>query len=78
MKFAIVLLLLAGCEWGTQSFAPDQCIRNQIFERCLTTVPKGPDHTRYNDWSEVIEECGSQAYYQSLRDKDTIKPECKL
>ena len=74
MKYAFVLLLLAGCD--VQS--PDQCLRNQLFERCLSLIPKGPEHTKYNDWSEVVEMCGTQAYYQSLRVRTNIKPECQL
>lgn len=57
---------------------PDQCMRREIFEACLARVPKGPDSVQYNDWSEVVEECGSQAYYQALRKPERIKPECRL
>ena len=31
-----------------------------------------------NDWSEVVSECSSVSYYQSLRKGNYIKPECRI
>lgn len=45
----------------------DQEIRRDIFMECLRVVPQGPAATKYNDWSEVVNECGDQAGYMSLR-----------
>lgn len=50
----------AGCKY-------DQDVRREIFMECLHVVPQGPVATKYNDWSEVVDECGEQAKYMSLR-----------
>lgn len=34
---------------------------------CLRTAPAGPQSTKYNDWDEVVEACGSEAYYIALQ-----------
>jgi hypothetical protein len=67
-------LLLAACE---NKMEPDQCLRNELFKQCMSMVPPGPQSTHYNDWSEVISECGSQAYYQALRPVSEIPKGCK-
>jgi len=74
-----VSLSLAGCD--SPASVPirecDQCMREQIFKECLALVPKGPERTTYNDWYEVVSECESAAYWQSLRRVENIKPECR-
>lgn len=65
LKIAAALLLLttlAGC-----GPVPDQELRRQLFKECLSVVPKGPERTVYNDWDEVVSECGRQAYSMSLQ-----------
>lgn len=42
-----------------------QEMRTEIFMKCLEKVPKGPEKTHYNDWSEIVEACESAAFYQS-------------
>ncbi len=66
IAFIIAALVLTGCDAYKQTL-PDQALRRQIFTDCLKNLPAGPDQTRYNDWAEVVNECGSQAYYQSLK-----------
>ncbi len=56
----------------------DQCMRREIFQQCMKALPAGPKATRYNDWGEVVSKCEDVAYYQSLRRKSWIKPECQL
>lgn len=78
MKTVIVILvvLLAGCSEAPTpqpSRYPDQALRREIFEMCLKTVPAGPAQTKYNDWDEVVAECGSQAYYLALQLPDQPK-----
>jgi hypothetical protein len=68
-------LLLVGCE---EPARPDQCMRREIFQQCMKALPAGPQATKYNDWDEVVSQCESVAYHQSLRKSDSIKPECKL
>lgn len=75
---AAALLVLAGCEKiAEQQSHPDQCLRRQLFEACLAKVPQGPQATHFNDWSEVVSECGSQAYYLSIRSVQQISKECR-
>lgn len=79
MKPIIILaaLMLVGCDKPPQSMREvDQCLRREIFMQCLAAVPKGPESTRYNDWDEVVSQCGSQAYYTALRRISQIKEEC--
>lgn len=81
--FLIVLLaaMLMACEdrqpgdW--ESTIADQCLRAELFEKCMKMLPVGPQTTHYNAWDDVIKECGSQSYYQSLRRKALVKPECR-
>lgn len=55
----------------------DQCLRSTVFQQCMKVLPAGPLATKYNDWDEVVSECGRQAYYQSIRNRQFIKPECQ-
>ena len=70
--------LVAGCD-GTRTEQPilDQCMRQELFETCMASLPAGPNETVYNDWAEVVDECHSVATYNSYRMKANIKPECK-
>ncbi len=80
MKRALLLfvvVLLAGCNVPQDTSAPDQCLRREIFKECLAALPAGPVATKYNDWDEVVEECERSAYYQSRRNIEAIKPECR-
>lgn len=83
-RVACALLLvaaLAGCgkakEAMEASTIADQCLRVELFHRCLAALPAGPQAAKYNDWDEVVSECGSQAFYQSLRRREFVKPECR-
>ncbi len=60
-----------------QASDPDQCLRVELFERCMKSLPAGPKQTQYNDWAEVVSECQSASYYQSMRSQKHIKPECR-
>ena len=78
MKFAILIaaVLLAGCSEEVTN-GPDQCLRAELFKACMAVLPAGPLATKYNDWDEVVSQCGSTAYYQSQRKTIFIKPECR-
>lgn len=82
MKYTILLaLLLAGCDMSPPPVSPkksfDQCLRATLFQRCMQLLPAGPDHTRYNDWSEVVDACEEAAKWQSMRFEAYVKPECR-
>ena len=59
-------LLAAGCgpqeKWGQ-----DQKLQAELFFKCLKHIPKGPLASKYNDWDEVVSECGSQARLMSWK-----------
>lgn len=78
--FALVIMLaLAGCDDGPIASSPvvDQCMRAELFQSCMKSLPAGPVATQYNDWDEVVDSCSSAAYYQALRQREHIKPECQ-
>jgi len=60
----ILLLCVSGCDF-IPAWETDQKLRREIFNECLKNLPAGPDETKYNDWDDVVEECGEQAYYLS-------------
>ena len=71
-----VALVLAGCE-RVQGPQPDQCMRADLFAKCLSLLPAGPASTQYNDLSKVVKACQQASYHQSLRSLAQIKPECR-
>lgn len=76
----LALTVLAGCDAVTPpppSQGPDQCLRREIFQQCLASLPKGPTATVNNDWAEVVDECETAAWKQAYRQSKFIKPECK-
>ena len=76
---AVSVLALTACsvEHTESKTVVDQCLRAQLFDRCVKIIPPGPLATRYNDWDEVIGECGGQALSQSRRLRETVKLECR-
>jgi hypothetical protein len=71
----LTLLGLVACDpLGCDDGLVDQCLRKQVFDKCMDEAPKTGLVT---NWNKVISECGSQAYYQSIRRPSQIKPECK-
>jgi hypothetical protein len=83
MKKLILLtvLLLAACSKDDNPFIDErvanQCLRRELFNECMKSLPAGPLATKYNDWDEVVAECGSQAYYMSHRRESTIPVGCR-
>ena len=83
MKLAALIAaaaVLVGCQKAPgekpSGHVFDQCFRAAAFERCLTLAPAGPQVTKYNDWSEVIDSCDDAARYQSWRPKANVPDEC--
>lgn len=79
MKIFIIIslvFLVCGCSEKPTDTVVDQCLRQQIFSECLKTVPPGPTTTKYNDWDDVVDSCGNQAYYNSLRTRSFVDPKC--
>lgn len=71
-------VLLAACvPERTQAY--DQCLRQQLFQQCMSNLPKGPERIHNsNDWDEVVSECGEQARMLSVRKAVVVKPECRV
>jgi hypothetical protein len=57
----VLFSLLVGCGIDSQYGVTDKKAEQELFFKCMEKVPPGPVATHYNDWSEVIEECGQQA-----------------
>ena len=83
MKKLILLtvLLLAACSKDDKPFIDERvsnlCLQREIFNECMKMLPAGPVATKYNDWDEVVRECGKQAYYLSIRKESTIPQGCR-
>lgn len=76
--FVAVFVALCACaDSPIDVKSADRCIEREIFKDCMALIPVGPTHVVNNDWADVIEECRTTAYYQSLRSGRNIKPECK-
>jgi hypothetical protein len=77
----LTILLLAACSKDDKPFIDErvanQCLRRELFNECMKILPAGPVATKYNDWDEVVAECGSQAYYMSHRKESTIPAGCR-
>ncbi len=69
---------LTGCDAGQVPYARDQCLRTTLFQACLAAVPVGPQTTVENQWAEVVKQCESAAFYQSIRPTASIKAECAI
>jgi len=69
---------LCGCSPSEpKKVISDQCLRQELFQKCMKLVPAGPRTVgTSNDWEEVVAECGNQSRYASYRHREFIKPEC--
>lgn len=78
-SYAIIILsfVLVGCEVPRPTNGVDQCLRQELFSKCLAELPKGPEAAVYNDWAEVVTSCQNAAYSHSLRKYEYVKPECR-
>ena len=77
---AVVLAQMVGCSKGgvlEPAYGYDQCLRREILKECMANLPAGPVSTKYNDWDEVVSECGTQAGRLSWRNLDNVKAECR-
>ena len=79
--FLLLPLFLIACSKNDKPFIDDRvsnlCLQREIFNECMKMLPAGPVATKYNDWDEVVSECGNQAYYMSHRKASTIPAECR-
>lgn len=78
----IPLLLVAACSKNDisktlEQQVPDQCLRRELFNECMKSLPAGPVATHYNDWDDVVSECRAYAWSASVRYDSVIKKECQ-
>ena len=57
----LLTAVLAGCGDVAEYGVTDKKAEQELFFRCLEKLPVGPVTAHYNDWSEVVEECGKRA-----------------
>lgn len=79
MKLPLTLcltFLLTACFSDDTHTRVDQCKRIELFQQCLAAIPKGPEKTVYNDWSEVVESCDDISHRQSFKLKKQIPVGC--
>jgi hypothetical protein len=76
LTLLISLILITSCEKKDRTML-DMCLQREIFKECMESLPAGPTSTHYNDWDEVVKECGTIAHHHSTRRESTIKNECK-
>lgn len=58
---AMLAAWLAGCGITAEYGVTDKKAEQELFFKCLEKLPAGPVDAHYNDWAEVVEECGAQA-----------------
>lgn len=82
-KFAFAVFIgvaLLGCDReSVVKTEADQCIRARIFKECMDSIPKTPVVTHENNTAiaNIVKQCDTTAYYQSLRKSSSILPACK-
>ena len=72
LKVGALLLLVGsmglsatGCD--QPKWQLDEKLRAELFFKCLKHLPAGPVAAKYNDWDEVVAECGAQARQMSFK-----------
>jgi len=66
LSILIALLTVSGCTPVSDDvIQARKDLKIELFEKCMRLLPDGPQTTKYNDWAEVVEECGRQAYNMS-------------
>lgn len=64
MKFITLVMLstLISCAYDNGcSTEYSHSKREEMFFKCMESLPAGPNQVKYNDWDEVVSECGNQA-----------------
>ena len=72
---AILLILLTSAFIYTccvalppmPTYRTDYQKSQELFLKCLETVPAGPTHVKYNDWDEIVESCRQSAFSLSQK-----------
>lgn len=83
----ILFILLTGCVETprerriafNEKYALDVCLQREIIKEILQNLPKGSDKLTAagNDWDEIIVEAKKAAREMSVKEKESVKPECR-
>ena len=69
----LILALLAGCE---PSSITDQCLRKELFSKCMDLSPADPANTMYQNKDELVSYCEEASFSRSSRPRAQVKAEC--
>lgn len=69
----LIFVLLAGCEPSTIT---DQCLRKELFSKCIELSPADPANTMYQNRDELVSYCEKASFSRSSRPRDLVKAEC--
>ncbi len=65
LSVSLMVLLATGCD--REKWEMDKKIQEEVFFKYLKHLPAGPLAAKYNDWDEVVSECGVQARHIAYR-----------
>ncbi len=71
--FLLVLALLAGCGPSTIT---DQCLRKELFSKCMELSPDDPGSAVYKSHEELLTYCANASLSRSSRPPEQVKPAC--
>jgi hypothetical protein len=71
--FLLVLALLAGCGPSTIT---DQCLRKELFSKCMKLSPDDPGSAVYKSHEELVTYCANASLSRSSRPPEQVKPAC--
>ncbi len=71
--FLLVLALLAGCGPTTIT---DQCLRKELFSKCMELSPDDPGSAVYKSHEELVTYCANASLSRSSRPPEQVKPAC--
>ena len=71
--FLLVLALLAGCGPSTIT---DQCLRKELFSKCMELSPDDPGSAVYKSPEELLTYCANASLSRSSRPPEQVKPAC--
>ena len=69
--FMLVLVLLAGCGPSTIT---DQCLRKELFSKCMDVSPDDPGSAVYKSHEELLTYCANASLSRSSKPPEQVKP----
>lgn len=75
MKKLFVVLLLS-CDSKPSDRVLNQCIRAELFQQCMKTLPRPQYVEDTKNHRDTIVECGRQAFFMAIRTRSATPLEC--